>query len=140
MRKYRLLVTPPAVTAGQLPFGDAVFDLVVATLSVSHWSDKAAGLAEISRVMTPDATLVVADVYSSWLSAVRSGRPGAASPGRVTSCRPWSPPRAFMSSTLSRSGASPASPMPSWSRPRRPAAPDGARPATAARSGTRPGP
>jgi ubiquinone/menaquinone biosynthesis C-methylase UbiE len=68
-----------ASAAGQLPFGDAVFDLVVATLSVSHWSDKAAGLAEISRVMTPDATLVVADVYSSWLSrpagrATRRGR------------------------------------------------------------------
>jgi ubiquinone/menaquinone biosynthesis C-methylase UbiE len=54
--------------AEQLPFGDAVFDLVVATLSVSHWSDKAAALAEVSRVMTPDAILVVADVYPAWKS------------------------------------------------------------------------
>jgi ubiquinone/menaquinone biosynthesis C-methylase UbiE len=40
-----------AALAEQLPFADAAFDLVVATLSVSHWSDKAAGLAELSRVM-----------------------------------------------------------------------------------------
>lgn len=48
--------------AEQLPFADAVFDLVVATLAMSHWSDKAAGLAELSRVMAPGAILVAADV------------------------------------------------------------------------------
>ena len=48
--------------AEQLPFTDAAFDLVVVTLSLSHWRNKAAGLAEISRVMAPDTTLVVADV------------------------------------------------------------------------------
>lgn len=48
--------------AEQLPFPDAAFDLVVVTLSLSHWRDKAAGLAELSRVMTPDAVLVAADV------------------------------------------------------------------------------
>lgn len=41
---------------------DAAFDLVVVTLPVSHWSDKAAGLAEIGRVIALGATLVVADV------------------------------------------------------------------------------
>jgi len=46
-------------------FAEAVFDLVLATLSVSHWSDKVAGLAEISRVMAPDAILVAADVCST---------------------------------------------------------------------------
>lgn len=68
--------------AGHLPFGDAVFDLVVATLSVSHWSDKAAGLAEISRIMTPDATLIVADVYSARLArpAIRLTRRGRSRP------------------------------------------------------------
>jgi SAM-dependent methyltransferase len=68
--------------AEQLPFGDSVFDLVVATLSVSHWSDKAAALAEISRVMTPDAILVAADVYPAGKSRPairlpRRGRPRA---------------------------------------------------------------
>lgn len=48
--------------AERLAFADAAFDLVVVTLPVSHWSDKAAGLAGIGRVMAPGATLVVADV------------------------------------------------------------------------------
>ena len=48
--------------AKQLPFADAVFGLVVITLSVSHWRSKAAGLAEISRVMAPGATLIAAEV------------------------------------------------------------------------------
>jgi ubiquinone/menaquinone biosynthesis C-methylase UbiE len=65
--------------AEQLPFADAIFDLVVATLSVSHWRDKATGLAQISRVMAPDALLVVADVCPA-----RSFQPvtGWARPGR----------------------------------------------------------
>jgi hypothetical protein len=41
-------------------------------MSVSHWGDAASGLAEISRVMAPDATLVAADVFrarpSRWLT------------------------------------------------------------------------
>jgi ubiquinone/menaquinone biosynthesis C-methylase UbiE len=45
-----------------LPFADAAFHLVVITLSLSHWRDQAAGLAEVSRVMAPGATLLVADV------------------------------------------------------------------------------
>lgn len=54
--------------AEQLPFADATFDLVVVTLSVSHWCDKAVGLAEIGRVMAPGATLVAADVSPGWRS------------------------------------------------------------------------
>jgi SAM-dependent methyltransferase len=46
--------------AERLPLADAVFDLVVVTLSVSHWRDKAAGLTQISRVMAPDGILVAA--------------------------------------------------------------------------------
>lgn len=51
--------------AEHLPFADAVFDLVVVTLSVSHWLGKTAGLAEISRVMAPGATLIAAEVCLS---------------------------------------------------------------------------
>ena len=71
----RALVAPavrPArfasAVAEHLPFVDGLFDLAVVTLSVSHWSDKAAGLAEISRVMAPNATLVAADVLPAPLS------------------------------------------------------------------------
>jgi len=65
--------------AEQLPFADAAFDLVVVTLSVSHWADKAAGLAEIRRVMAPGATLVVADISPVWrfhpsIATARQGR------------------------------------------------------------------
>ena len=49
-----------AAMAERLPLADAVFDLVVVTLSVSHWSDRAGGLAQISRVMAPEGTLVAA--------------------------------------------------------------------------------
>jgi ubiquinone/menaquinone biosynthesis C-methylase UbiE len=68
-----------AAAAEQLPFAGAAFDLVVVTLSVSHWADKAAGLAEIRRVMAPGATLVVADISPVWrfrplIAAARQGR------------------------------------------------------------------
>jgi ubiquinone/menaquinone biosynthesis C-methylase UbiE len=70
--------------AEQLPFADAVFDLAVATLSVSHWSDQVAGLAGLSRVMAPGAILVAAGVRAArsvpaalgWTQRRRSWRPG----------------------------------------------------------------
>ena len=52
-------------------------------MSVSHWSDQAVGLAELARVMAPDAILVAADIRAarsvpavtgSWRG--ESGRPG----------------------------------------------------------------
>jgi 2-polyprenyl-3-methyl-5-hydroxy-6-metoxy-1,4-benzoquinol methylase len=64
-----------AAAAERLPFADAAFDLVVATLSVAHWCDQAAGLAEIRRVMAPGAVLVAADV-----SAGRRFQPLTAEP------------------------------------------------------------
>jgi ubiquinone/menaquinone biosynthesis C-methylase UbiE len=39
--------------AERLPFADAVFDLVTATLTYRHWADQAAGVAEIGRVLAP---------------------------------------------------------------------------------------
>ena len=51
--------------AERLPFTDEVFDLVFATMSLRHWTDQAAGIAEISRVLTPGGVLVLADVFPS---------------------------------------------------------------------------
>jgi ubiquinone/menaquinone biosynthesis C-methylase UbiE len=51
--------------AGRLPFADDVFDLVFATLSLRHWTNPAAGIAEIGRVLTPGGVLVLADVFPS---------------------------------------------------------------------------
>src|SRR4029453_11999078 len=42
-------------------FPNASFDLVVSTLSMHHWADPAAGLAEIGRVLRPGARALVWD-------------------------------------------------------------------------------
>jgi SAM-dependent methyltransferase len=44
-----------------LPFPDGSFDLVVSTLSMHHWADPTAGLAEIGRVLRPGARALVWD-------------------------------------------------------------------------------
>lgn len=51
--------------AERLPFTDEVFDLVFATMSMRHWTDQAAGIAEIGRVLTRGGVLVLADVFPS---------------------------------------------------------------------------
>jgi SAM-dependent methyltransferase len=45
-----------------LAFPDASFDLVVSTLSMHHWADPNAGLAEIGRVLRPGARALVWDL------------------------------------------------------------------------------
>lgn len=45
-----------------LPFPDRSFDLVVSTLSMHHWADPSAGLAEIARVVRPGGRSLVWDV------------------------------------------------------------------------------
>ena len=45
-----------------LAFPDRSFDLVVSTLSMHHWADPAVGLAEISRVLRPNARALVWDL------------------------------------------------------------------------------
>jgi SAM-dependent methyltransferase len=44
-----------------LAFRDQSFDLVVSTLSMHHWADPAAGLAEIGRVLRPGGRALVWD-------------------------------------------------------------------------------
>ena len=72
-----------AAMAERLPFADAVVDLVVVTLSVAHWRDSAAGLAQISRVMAPDGTLVAAGPSAA--------RPFPPMTRRARRSRPWLP-------------------------------------------------
>jgi ubiquinone/menaquinone biosynthesis C-methylase UbiE len=59
--------------AERLPFADHTFDLVLATMSLRHWADPAAGIGEIGRMLTPGGVLVVADMFesSSWRPARR---------------------------------------------------------------------
>jgi ubiquinone/menaquinone biosynthesis C-methylase UbiE len=54
-------------SAEQLPFPDRSFDLVAGTLSFDHWRDQRVGLAECRRVLRPEGTLVLADLFAAWL-------------------------------------------------------------------------
>jgi SAM-dependent methyltransferase len=54
----------PALLVGDvaaLAFPDGSFDLVVSTLSMHHWADPTAGLAEIGRVLRPGARALIWD-------------------------------------------------------------------------------
>jgi SAM-dependent methyltransferase len=52
MLEQRRASAAPAVqaAAGALPFGDATFDAALALLTIHHWPDAAAGIAEMRRV------------------------------------------------------------------------------------------
>jgi SAM-dependent methyltransferase len=64
--------------AEQLPFADRTFDLAVVTMSLRHWTDPAAGIAQIDRVLILGGVLVVADV----LPACRRRGPHVSVPWR----------------------------------------------------------
>ena len=51
-------------SVADLPYPDAFFDLVVSTLSMHHWADKSAGLAEIARVLAPTGLAEIARVLA----------------------------------------------------------------------------
>lgn len=87
-----------------LPFPDGSFDLVVSTLSMHHWADPTAGLAEIGRVLRPGARALVWDVrpgvrphpfgphHAHLPDPVEHTR---GSPLRVVSATPWRWPWRF---------------------------------------------
>jgi SAM-dependent methyltransferase len=55
----------PRFTVGDvasLPFPNARFDVVVSTLSMHHWDDRVAGLAEVGRVLRPGGRALVWDL------------------------------------------------------------------------------
>lgn len=51
-----------AADVAELPFEDDSFDLVVSTLSMHHWAEAAAGLAEIGRVTRPTGRVLIWDL------------------------------------------------------------------------------
>jgi SAM-dependent methyltransferase len=76
-----------------LPFADGSFDLVVSTLSMHHWADATAGLAEIGRVLRPGGRALVWDVRPGVVPLHRH-RPDpldsiAGSPLDLASATPW---------------------------------------------------
>jgi ubiquinone/menaquinone biosynthesis C-methylase UbiE len=48
--------------AEHLPFAERSFDVVTTSLSLHHWENVEAGLAEIARVLRPTGRLVIADL------------------------------------------------------------------------------
>jgi ubiquinone/menaquinone biosynthesis C-methylase UbiE len=82
-----------------IPFPEGSFDLVVSTLSMHHWANPTAGLAEIDRVLRPGARALVWDFRQGFLPFhARLPDPvehthGA--PLRVVSATPWRWPWGF---------------------------------------------
>jgi ubiquinone/menaquinone biosynthesis C-methylase UbiE len=82
-----------------IPFPEGSFDLVVSTLSMHHWANPTAGLAEIDRVLRPGSRALVWDFRQGFLPFhARLPDPvehthGA--PLRVVSATPWRWPWRF---------------------------------------------
>jgi SAM-dependent methyltransferase len=82
-----------------LPFPDGSFDVVVSTLSMHHWADPMAGLAEIGRVLRPGGRALVWDVrpgfrpFHAHLPDPLEQAHG--SPLRLASATPWRWPWRF---------------------------------------------
>lgn len=79
-----------------MPFPDQSFDLVVSTLSMHHWADKWAGLAEIDRVLRPGGRALIWD-FRRWVVPFHARIPDAAriaseSPMRLIGATPWAWP------------------------------------------------
>jgi len=75
-----------------LPFEDAAFDVVVSTLSMHHWDDPGAGLAEIARVLKPGGRALIWDLGPR--APLHRHAPDPVdqlrgSPLRLASARPW---------------------------------------------------
>src|SRR5215203_5317478 len=82
-----------------MPFRDGSFDLVVSTMSMHHWADPAAGLAEVARVLRPGARALVWDfraghvpLHGDLPDPVEKNRD---TPLRVVSATPWRWPWRF---------------------------------------------
>jgi SAM-dependent methyltransferase len=63
MRSKRDPALPPAIdaTADALPFEDDTFDAALAVLTIHHWPDLEAGLAELRRVTRGPVVIMTAD-------------------------------------------------------------------------------
>ena len=85
--------------AASLPFPDATFDIVVSTMSMHHWDDPAAGLAEIARVLRPTGRALIWDLRKGGLP-FHPGTPDpvdkiSGAPLRVVAATAWRWPWRF---------------------------------------------
>ena len=83
-----------------LPFEPGSYDLVVSTLSLHHWADPEAGIAEIARALRPGGCALIWDLGSSVFEVFHGHVPDPtealhASEMRLISARPWRWPWRF---------------------------------------------
>ena len=81
-----------AADAASLPFAEDAFDLVVSTLSMHHWADAHAGLAEIARVVRPEGRVLIWDLGRGAPLHAHAPDPREAMHGTplgVVGARPW---------------------------------------------------
>ncbi|HET9657023.1 MAG TPA: class I SAM-dependent methyltransferase [Kineosporiaceae bacterium] len=86
----------------ELPFGDAMFDLVVSTLSLHHWADPVAGGREVARVLRPGGTIRIYDVRSAPFAALRTGVAESAGAGAAEGAGSGAGPDPFPITPLPR--------------------------------------
>jgi SAM-dependent methyltransferase len=83
-----------------LPFPDGSFDLVVSTMSMHHWADPRAGLAEIGRVLRPGGRALMWDLRPGLVPLHRHVpdplEHAHGGPLRVVAVTPWRWPWRFM--------------------------------------------
>jgi SAM-dependent methyltransferase len=82
-----------------LPFPDESFDLVVSTMSMHHWADPTAGMAEIDRVLRPGAGALIWD-FRPGFQPFHGDLPDPvehthSTPLRVVGATPWQWPWRF---------------------------------------------
>ena len=81
-----------AADAASLPFEDGAFDLAVSTLSMHHWADANAGIAEVGRVVRPGGRVLVWDLRRGAPLHAHAPDPTEAMRGApldVVTVRPW---------------------------------------------------
>jgi SAM-dependent methyltransferase len=86
------LATFAVADVAALPFADASFDVVVSTLSMHHWEDASAGLAEIGRVLAPGGRALIWDIRRGAPLHAHAPDPveqAHLGPLRVVSTMPW---------------------------------------------------
>ena len=81
-----------AADVAALPFEDDAFDLAVSTLSMHHWADAHAGIAEVGRVVRPGGRVLVWDLRRGAPLHAHAPDPSEAMHGApldVVGARPW---------------------------------------------------
>ncbi|HET6652178.1 MAG TPA: class I SAM-dependent methyltransferase [Nocardioides sp.] len=73
-RRRRTPARLVCASAERLPFPTGAFEVVTVSMSVRHWQDRDAGLAQVARVLAPGGVLVVGEPRPAGASAPRPRR------------------------------------------------------------------